>query len=166
MSTSGGLQRNVADLTNWFLNAKRSLNSVTYCTRGNEIINSTRNSLIDASIMASRATFLQSGIKDELKLLLHAKTLMENQREVARKDFEASLGYLDEANQRLDETLSSLRTTEVETGFSAGDKTEQIQRSLYDFVDEDGIENLRSQLRGIIDQVQVRLSLTNEPFME
>ncbi|EWC46997.1 hypothetical protein DRE_03759 [Drechslerella stenobrocha 248] len=146
--------RNVADLTNWFLNAKRSLTSVTYCTRGNEIINSTRNALIDASIMASRAAFLQSGIKDELKLLQRAKSVMESQREAARKEFKASLGDLDAAGQRLDEILSSLRSTEVETAFSARDKAEQTQRTLYDFVDEDGVENLRSQLRGIIDQIQ------------
>ncbi|KAK6543882.1 autophagy protein 17 [Orbilia ellipsospora] len=147
----------VADLTNWFLNAKRSLNSVTYCTRGNEIINTTRNALIDASIMSSRATFLQNGIKDELKLLQNANSLMENQREAARKEFQASLEDLDEANRRLDRILALLRDTEVEPGFSTGEKTEEqpAQRSLYDFVDENGIENLRSQLRGIIDQVQI-----------
>ncbi|EPS38238.1 hypothetical protein H072_7927 [Dactylellina haptotyla CBS 200.50] len=150
-----GTQRNVTDLTNWFLNAKNSLNSVTYCTRGNEIITSTRNALIDASIMASRASFLQNGIKDELKLLQHANTLMENQRETARKGFQTSLGDLDEANHRLDEILSLLRATEVEEAFSTAEKSEQqVQRSLFDFVDEDGIENLRSRLRGIIDQVQ------------
>ncbi|KAF3924899.1 hypothetical protein ABW21_db0206843 [Orbilia brochopaga] len=146
--------RNVADLTNWFLNAKRSLTSVTYCTRGNEIITSTRNAVIDASIMAARTTFLQGGIKDELKLLQRARSVMENQRDAARKEFQVSIAELDEANHRLDAILSSLRTTEVETAFSTQDKAEQKQRALYDFVDEDGIENLRSQLRGIIDQVQ------------
>ncbi|KAK6341216.1 autophagy protein 17 [Orbilia brochopaga] len=153
MSTSAA-HRNVADLTNWFLNAKRSLTSVTYCTRGNEIITSTRNAVIDASIMASRTAFLQGGIKDELKLLQRARSVMENQRDVARKEFQVSIKELDEANHRLDAILSSLRTTEVETAFSAQDKAEQKQRTLYDFVDEDGIENLRSQLRGVIDQVQ------------
>ncbi|KAF3938275.1 hypothetical protein ABW19_dt0206649 [Dactylella cylindrospora] len=153
MSTSTN-QRNVSDLTNWFLNAKRSLNSVTYCTRGNEIITSTRNALIDASIMASRATFLQSGIRDELKLLRHAKSVMDNQRDAAWKEFQSSLGNLDEADQRLQDILSALKATEVEPSFSAAEKSEQVRRTLYDFVDEDGIENLRSRLKGVIDQVQ------------
>lgn len=106
--------------------------------------------------MSSRASFLQSGIKDELKLLQTANSLMENQRELARKEFQNSLGMLDEADQRLDETLTTLRRTEVEGAFSAvgGTEEEAQQRCLYDFVDEDGIENLKSQLKGVIDQVQ------------
>ena len=54
---------------------------------------------------------------------------------------------------KLNDILSRLRQTEVDRAFQVADDEES--RTLHDFVDDEGVENLRSQLKNAIDQVQV-----------
>lgn len=68
---------------------------------------------------------------------------------------------LDNADDRLNKTLEVLRNSIVDPAFnmhSSGDEYSNLMvktRTLHDFVDDAGIENLKSRLRHSIDQVQV-----------
>lgn len=68
---------------------------------------------------------------------------------------------LDNADDRLNKTLEVLRNSIVDPAFNmnnSGDGDSNLvvrTRTLHDFVDDEGIENLKSRLRHSIDQVQV-----------
>lgn len=68
---------------------------------------------------------------------------------------------LDSADDRLNKTLEVLRNSIVDPAFnmhSSGSEESNLvvrTRTLHDFVDDEGIENLKSRLRHSIDQVQV-----------
>lgn len=72
------------------------------------------------------------------------------------------LTELDNADNRLNQTLEVLRNSIVDPAFNVSnlgseDTTSMTKtRTLHDFVDDEGIENLKSRLRHSIDQVQVQ----------
>ena len=70
-----------------------------------------------------------------------------------------TLTELDNADIRLNGTLELLRNSAVDPAFgSATGEKDAAVRTLHDFVEDEGIENLRSKLRHSIDEVQVRFS--------
>lgn len=68
---------------------------------------------------------------------------------------------LDHADDRLNRTLEALRNSIVDPAFNMPNPESEDPnlmtktRTLHDFVDDEGIENLKSRLRHSIDQVQV-----------
>lgn len=68
------------------------------------------------------------------------------------REFEDVIRSLDEADIRLQQTMDVLRETMVERKFRPEGEEE---RSLLDFVDEQGVEGIRRGLREGIDQSQV-----------
>jgi hypothetical protein len=60
---------------------------------------------------------------------------------------------LDDSNTQLQEAFDALKATTIEPQFRPADEE---QKTLQDFVDEEGFGNLRSSLREVIDEVQVR----------
>ena len=66
---------------------------------------------------------------------------------------------LDSLDIDLNEILSQLKSAPLDPGFDAANAIELRQnpprKVLHDFVDEQGIENLKAQLRQAIDEVQV-----------
>jgi autophagy-related protein 17 len=69
---------------------------------------------------------------------------------------------LDSLDIDLNETLSRLKSKALDPGFDEANALESRQKpprkSLHDFVDERGIEELKAQLRQAIDEVQVFLT--------
>jgi autophagy-related protein 17 len=66
---------------------------------------------------------------------------------------------LDSLDIDLNEVLARLKTIALDPGFDVVNAAELRQnpprKSLHDFVDEQGIEDLKAQLRLVIDEVQV-----------
>jgi len=66
---------------------------------------------------------------------------------------------LDSLDMELNEILGQLKSVALDPGFDAVNAVEVRQnpprKSLHDFVDELGIEELKAQLRQAIDEVQV-----------
>lgn len=66
---------------------------------------------------------------------------------------------LDTLDIELNEILGRLKSVSLDPGFDAVNAPELRQtpprKSLHDFVDEQGIEKLKTQLRQAIDEVQV-----------
>lgn len=66
-----------------------------------------------------------------------------------RAEFEAVVGALDEADERLRDTLGKLRGTIVETGLRPGE--EGRRRNLLDFMNEEGVEGLVGGIKEGLD---------------
>ena len=66
---------------------------------------------------------------------------------------------MDSLDIDLNEVLGRLKSVALDPGFDAVNPAELRQnpprKSLHDFVDEQGIEDLKAQLRQAIDEVQV-----------
>lgn len=158
-SNSTGSSTSV-DLTTWFLDAKRSLSSIGLCARAKTLVNSARVALQEATVISSRCVFLRNSLKDQLNVAIQINRMMHSTRDTSRAEFEKMLTGLDNADNRLNQTLEVLRNSIVDPAFSMPnpeieDPTSMTRaRTLHDFVDDEGIENLKSRLRHSIDQVQ------------
>ncbi|KAG0137087.1 autophagy-related protein 17 [Tuber indicum] len=150
------------DLTNWFLDAKRSLASVALCARANSLVDSARGALQEAAIVSSKCLFLRNTLQDQLLVVIRVNRMMHSVREASKSDFEKIVADLDNADARLNQTLGVLRKSVVDPAFNPPGNPEREEstpmatkpRTLHDFVDDEGIENLKSRLRHLIDQVQ------------
>ncbi|KAA8904403.1 autophagy-related protein 17 [Sphaerosporella brunnea] len=192
------LEFSTEDLTNWFLNAKRSLSSITLCTRAHQLVDNARQALQEASIVSARCVFLRTSLQDQLKIADQVNRMVHTTKDAARTEFEKTLIDLDAADTRLNQTLALLRNSVVDPAFTASEpegrpllgrsKRKHRQqpynnalhgeeanyggggesdydgsesststtrmRTLHDFVEDEGIEDLKTRLRHSIDYVQ------------
>ncbi|KAK2752096.1 autophagy protein 17 [Onygenales sp. PD_40] len=144
--------------------AKRSLSSIHHVWRANEIVTTARAALEESVIVSSKTGFLRRGLDEQLRLLYGVRTEVERVAHRGRSEFAAALKELDTVDAHLSETLDVLRHTTVEAAFRpAGEEP----KSLYDFVDDRGVEDLQSLLKGSIDNTnaaQARLDRSNRGF--
>ena len=153
-------------LISHLLAAKRSLSSINHVWRANEIVNTARTSLEESVVVAARTGFLRRGLKNQLRLLYEIRAEAEDISQRGRAQFASVLEELDTADDRLKLTLSRLRETVVDPAFRPDGEE---PKSLHDFVDERGIEELQTALKGAIDRTnaaQVQLDRSNYAFDE
>ncbi|KAF8527819.1 autophagy-related protein 17 [Trichophaea hybrida] len=157
-----------ADLTTWFLNAKRSLSSVALCSRAHVLVDSARAALQEASVISSRCVFLRASLQDQLTIAGQINRMIHTTQDAARMEFEKTLNDLDTADLQLNQTLELLRNTTVDPAFvppGANERDISVVgdaaaaavvkvRTLHDFIKDEEIENLKSRLRHSIDYVQ------------
>jgi autophagy-related protein 17 len=97
-------------------------------------------------------------------LLYDVRTEVEQISYRGRDEFSVVLKNLDAADARLRNTLDLLRGTIVHASFRPGDGD---QKSLHDFVDERGIEELHASLKASIDRTntaRAELDTSNHEF--
>ncbi|PGH12116.1 hypothetical protein AJ80_06837 [Polytolypa hystricis UAMH7299] len=144
--------------------AKRSLSSINHVWRANEIVTTARSALEESVVISARSGFLRRGLHDQLLLLYNVRAEVEQIAHQGRNEFAAALRELDDVDERLKQTLNLLHETVVEPAFrSSGEE----QKTLHDFVDERGVEDLQSSLKDAIDQTnaaQARLDESNLAF--
>ncbi|KAI9767978.1 MAG: autophagy protein 17 [Geoglossum simile] len=131
--------------------SKRSLSSIDLVWRANELVTSARAALEECVILGARSGFLKQGIAGQAKVLRRVRDGIEDVAREGQVEFEAVLRELDAADARLQRTLDILRSTAVEPGFRP---TDDEPKTLHDFVDDQGVDNLKSSIRSSIDQVQ------------
>lgn len=114
--------------------------------------------------MCSRTGFLRRGLNSQLRLLYDVRTEVEQISYRGRDEFAVALKNLDAADARLKTTLEILRQTIVHDTFRPGDPE---PKSLHDFVDERGIEELHASLKASIDRTNTAradLNTSNHDF--
>lgn len=154
----------VDTLISYLLGAKRSLASISHVWRANEIVTASHSALEESVTVCSRTGFLRRGLNSQLRLLYDVRTEIEQISYRGRDEFAVALRNLDAADARLKSTLELLRQTIVHDSFRPGD-TEP--KSLHDFVDERGIEELHASLRASIDRTNTAradLNTSNHDF--
>ena len=144
--------------------AKRSLSSINHVWRANEIVTAARSALEESVVVSARTGFLRRGLNNQLRLLYSVRTEVEDISLRGRTEFSSVLKELDAADVRLKKTLELLRETIVHASFRPEGEE---PRSLRDFVDEHGVEELHAALKGSIDTTnaaQAELDASNSAF--
>ncbi|GFF44658.1 autophagy-related protein 17 [Aspergillus udagawae] len=144
--------------------AKRSLSSINHVWRANEIVTAARAALEECVVVSARTGFLRRGLNDQLRLLYSVRTEVEEISLRGRSEFATVLKDLDDADTRLRRTLELLRETIVHPAFRPEGED---PKSLHDFVDERGVEELHAALKSSIDRTtaaQTQLDSSNHAF--
>ncbi|KAI9676203.1 MAG: autophagy protein 17 [Trizodia sp. TS-e1964] len=141
----------VETLVEYLLASKRSLSSIYHVSRANEIVTVARHALEESLVLQSKGRFIKQGIVSQLAILNDVKQGAETVAKEGHREFKATLVDLDNAEARLQLTLNALRSTVVKA--SLRPKGEQ-KKSLHDFLEEGGRENLMAEVRESIDQTQ------------
>jgi autophagy-related protein 17 len=141
-------------LVSHLLASKRSLSSISTVWRANEIVTSARSALEETIILDSRTAFLRRGISQQARILRKIRNGVDHVYREGQRDFQEVIRSLDSADIRLQKTMDVLRSTIVEATFRPANEE---PRSLLDFVDEAGVEAMRTALKDSIDQTQVCL---------
>ncbi|RAL13837.1 autophagy-related protein 17 [Aspergillus homomorphus CBS 101889] len=144
--------------------AKRSLSSINHAWRANEIVTAARSALEESVIVSARTSFLRRGLNNQLRLLRSVRSEVEEISLRGRSEFAGVLKDLDAADARLRKTLGLLQETIVHSSFRPSGED---QKSLHDFVDERGVDELHAALRASIDRTnaaQAELDSSNYAF--
>ncbi|RAH48620.1 autophagy-related protein 17 [Aspergillus brunneoviolaceus CBS 621.78] len=144
--------------------AKRSLSSINHVWRANEIVTAARSALEESVIVSARTGFLRRGLNNQLRLLYSVRSEVEEISLRGRSEFASVLKDLDAADARLRKTLGLLRETIVHSSFRPNGED---QKSLHDFVDERGVDELHAALKASIDRTnaaQAELDSSNYAF--
>lgn len=153
-------------LVSLLLASKRSLSSINHVSRANEIIRAARSAFEESVIVNARSGFIRSGLDDQLRILRGVQGKIEHVAYRSRNDFDAVIKDLDKGEARLRRTLELLKSTIVEASFRPD---EEEQKTLRDFVEERGVEELHTVLKGSLDNMnnaQTEVSSSNERFDE
>lgn len=152
------------DLVAYLVASKRSLSSINHVWRANEIVTAARSALEESVIVTARSGFLCRGLNEQLRLLYGVRAEVEEISRRGRAEFDTALKELDAADIDLKKTLDLLGGAAVEAAFRpAGEEP----KTLRDFVDERGVEELQSTLKGAIDNTnhaQSELHESNHAF--
>ncbi|KAI9846418.1 MAG: autophagy protein 17 [Sclerophora amabilis] len=138
-------------LVDYLLASKRSLSSINHVWRANEIVTSVRGALEESVALGARMGFLGRGVHQQFQVLRRVKVGVDGVARESQAEFESVLRDLDTADARLQQSLNLLRSTMVQASLSPDNEQ---QKTLHDFVDEQGVDNLKARLRDSIDQVQ------------
>ncbi|KAI9815461.1 MAG: autophagy protein 17 [Pycnora praestabilis] len=148
------------------LASKHSLSSINHVWRANQIVTSAREALEQSVVLKAKNDFLERGIQDQVQLLQNVRDGVQQVSREGHAEFQRVLGDLDAAEARLQQTITRLRTTMVETSFRPA---EEERKSLHDFLDEQGLDGLMISLRESIDYTNVvrkEFSMVNQAFEE
>lgn len=151
-------------LISHLLAAKRSLSSINHVWRANEIVTAARSALEEGVVVSSRTSFLRRGLNNQLRLLYSVRSEVEEISFRGRAEFSEALKSLDTADARLRNTLDLLRDTIVHSSFRPKDEE---PKSLHDFVDERGVEELHAAMKSSIDRTNTAradLDTSNREF--
>lgn len=144
--------------------AKRSLSSISHVWRANEIVTAARSALEESVVVSARTGFLRRGLNNQLRLLYSVRTEVEEISLRGQTEFSSMVKSLDAADIRLKKTLDLLRETTVHASFRPEGEE---PKSLRDFVDERGVEELHTALKESIDatnNAQAELGSSNSAF--
>lgn len=144
--------------------AKRSLSSINHVWRANEIVTTARTALEETVAVSARTGFLRRGLNNQLRLLYSVRAEVQEISLRGKTDFAGVLKTLDAADARLKKTLDTLRETIVHASFRPEGEE---PRSLHDFVDERGVDELHTALKSSIDltnTAQAELDASNNAF--
>lgn len=166
-SPSASLQKpttRLESLIAHLLASKRSLTSIHHVHRATTILSRARSDLEFTTILAARTAFLQRSLSSQLKILRGVQFELEDVVHSGEAEFSSVLKELDGAAKRLEQTVHRLKSTKIDPGFrpaesrnggvTEGEAATDTKVTLYDFVDDGPVEELKDNLKTSIDEVQ------------
>ena len=141
-------------LVEHLLAAKRSLSSIQFVLRANDLATHSRQLHEQSVILSAQTAFLRAGISEQVRVLRQVRKGMGRVYDAGKQDFKKLIRHLDVADARLEQTIGMLKGTLVESVFRPRGEE---KRSLMDFVDEKSVEGMRDALKASIGGLQVSL---------
>lgn len=146
--------------------AKKALSKGTSaCQLANELAQQTEESLRQAIEASRQVSFLKDSLQDQLRLLHQISLQIRSEEEQYRLEFDSTIRELDVLDDELNEALNQLQKTVLPAALTApgadplspDQAAESGQKSLFTFADDAAVENLKGQLRQIVDDMQTSL---------
>lgn len=79
-------EASIDDLTAWFLDAKRSIFTHGLCHEANELVDTARAAIQEASVVSARCVFLRNSLQDQLAIAGHIEAAMKRRMELGKED--------------------------------------------------------------------------------
>lgn len=136
--------------------SKRSLGSITLVHRATTILTEARASIESTTALLAKTTYLRRSVASQLKILRGVQFELESAAQAIQHDFQAIIKELDGTGARLLQCIDSLKETTIEEAFrsTTGTQSTLSKDTLHDFVDDNGVENIKQAMRAAIDNVQ------------
>lgn len=146
----------VETLVSHLVASKRSLGSIHLVHRATTILSEARVSVESTTALLAKATYLRRSLASQLKLLRGVQFELESAAQIIQQEFQAIIRELDETGARLLQCIDFLKETKIEEAFKSTIQLEDIagKETLHDFVDDNGVENIKQAMRMAIDNVQ------------
>ena len=164
-SASGQQQRqesiSIETLISHLVASKRSLSSIHNVQRATSILSEARSSVETTAALLARTTYLRRSLLSQLKILRSIQFELEGAAHAIQLEFQNVITELDGAERKLARTVEFLRQTSIENAFrsistqrATGLEPQAQKETLHDFVEEKPVENLKSAMKDVIDNVQ------------
>ena len=154
----------------FFVAAKRALNSTTFVWRANELVTSSRALVEELAILQARNAFSERAVGEQVETLYAIRDSVASAGTGTGDEFKGTIQKLDLANDRLERTLDELRKTVLDVslqrqanavsngidssqgGDAASERNDKrAEQTLYDFINESSHVTLQASLRASID---------------
>jgi autophagy-related protein 17 len=155
----------IETLVEHLLAAKRSLSTMTLILRADEIARLARASHEESVILAAESEYLRRGIAGQLGLLSRVQRALTRTKEGGKREFKMLTKMMDSTGGKLTQTMTTLRNTIVERELqreTAGDdqmgqsgEGALADKTLMDFIDENGVNEMMEELRKSLHQLKV-----------
>ena len=139
-------------LVEYLLAAKRSLSSIQYVLRANDLAAHSRQLHEQSVVWSAQTAFLRGGIGEQLRLLRRVRKGMGDVYDAGKADFKQLIRQLDSADGQLNKTMVMLSQTAVDSVFRP--KGEE-PKTLMDFVDEKNVDGMREALKASLAELRV-----------
>ncbi|KAH6693452.1 autophagy-related protein 17 [Plectosphaerella plurivora] len=144
----------VEALVEHLLAAKRSLSSVQHVLRANDLTTHARQAHEESAMLSAHTAMLHRAIAKQMSLLLRVRRGLKQTYDAGRRDFASLVRTMDATNEKLQETIDVLRATPVDATLRPADEEEE--KSLMDFVDEQGVHSVVEALKQSLAELQAR----------
>ncbi|RMZ83247.1 hypothetical protein DV738_g1217, partial [Chaetothyriales sp. CBS 135597] len=150
-------------LISYLVAAKRSLTCIHNVHHANSVIREARVTLESTAALIARTRYLRRSLLSQLSIITTIQLQLQGSAEAVALDFSNALNDLDAADKRLQDCVDVLQRTKIEDAFkrppdpaAAEDPgaAARTKNTLHDFVEEQPVEDLRTAMRTVIDEVQ------------
>ena len=143
----------VESLVETLIAAKRALSIMGAVLRAKELVTTARAEHEDAAILAAQAGFVRRIMVDQVALLVRMRRSLQTTYTSRRGRLDKLSHSMDAAHEKLETLISELKVTTVWDAIRPADEP---PKTLFDFVDQQPVDDLLSSMRRSVMDMQVR----------
>ncbi|KIW14866.1 hypothetical protein PV08_07651 [Exophiala spinifera] len=147
---------NIETIVSYLVASKRSLGSIHLVHRATSILAEARASIESTTALLAKTTYLRRALASQLKTLRGVLEELDSAAQGIQHEFETIIQELDDTGARLLQCIDFLKETAIEEAFRSSTEAEGNtgKVTLHDFVDDNGVEQIKHAMRAAIDNVQ------------
>ncbi|KAJ9633428.1 uncharacterized protein PV06_06776 [Exophiala oligosperma] len=146
----------VETIVSYLVASKRSLGSIHLVHRATNILTEARASIESTTALLAKTTYLRRSLASQLKILRGVQYELDSAAQTIQQEFQTIIQELDDTGARLLQCIDFLKETSIEEAFKSTTEAEGVtgKVTLHDFVDDNGVEQIKQAMRAAIDNVQ------------